>query len=61
MQLEAPISTAGATKDRSKQDAYAPILEEVKHAEEALRSRDKVLARKFEEVILTKYLAERFT
>jgi hypothetical protein len=26
MQLEAPISTAGATKDRSKQDAYAPIF-----------------------------------
>jgi ribulose-5-phosphate 4-epimerase/fuculose-1-phosphate aldolase len=26
MQLEAPISTAGATNDRSKQDAYAPIF-----------------------------------
>ena len=26
MQLEVPISTAGATNDRSKQDAYAPIL-----------------------------------
>ena len=26
MQLEVPISTAGATNDRSKQDAYAPIF-----------------------------------
>src|SRR5271166_4540837 len=26
MQLEVPISTAGATSDRSKQDAYAPIF-----------------------------------
>jgi ribulose-5-phosphate 4-epimerase/fuculose-1-phosphate aldolase len=26
MQLEVPISTAGATNDRSKQDAYAPVF-----------------------------------
>src|SRR5271165_7385886 len=30
MQLEVPISTAGATNDRSKQDAYAPIFERLR-------------------------------